>query len=59
MPMSPKQLRQARKGLGLTQQALADRLGVHVQTVKKWEADDRRIPEPVAILLRVWLKDGK
>src|SRR2546430_5214908 len=57
MPMTPKQLRQARKGLALTQQALADRLGVHVQTVKKWEGGERRISEPVALLLRVWLKE--
>jgi len=55
MPMTPKQFRTARKRLGLTQRALADRLGVHVQTVKKWSAGDRRIPQPVVILLRIWL----
>ena len=57
MPMTPTQLRQALKRLGSTQQAFADRLGVHVQTVKKWLAGDRRIPEPVAILVRLWLRE--
>jgi transcriptional regulator with XRE-family HTH domain len=55
--MTPTQLRRALKQLGGTQQALADRLGVHVQTVKKWLAGDRRIPEPVAILVRLWLRE--
>ena len=56
MPMTPTQLRQALRALGLTQRALAARLGVHVQTVKKWLAGERRISEPVAILIRTWLK---
>jgi DNA-binding transcriptional regulator YiaG len=54
--MTPRQLRKALEELELTQQALADRLGVHVQTVKKWLAGQRRISEPVAILVRIWLK---
>lgn len=58
MPMTPKQLRQAIGRLGLTQQAMADRLGVHVQTVKKWLAGDRRIPEPVVLLIAVWLREA-
>jgi DNA-binding transcriptional regulator YiaG len=53
--MTAKQFRTARARLGLTQQALAGRLGVHVQTVKKWSSGDRRIPQPVAILVRLWL----
>lgn len=56
MPMTPQQLGRAIQQLRLTQQALADRLGVHVQTVKKWLAGERRISEPVAILVRLWLK---
>lgn len=56
--MTPKQLRQAIGRLGLTQQAMADRLGVHVQTVKKWLAGDRRIPEPVVLLIAVWLREA-
>ncbi len=55
--MTPRQLQQAIRRLRLTQQALADRLGVHVQTVKKWLAGDRRISEPVALLIRTWLKE--
>jgi DNA-binding transcriptional regulator YiaG len=57
--MTPKQLRQARKVLKQTQQALANRLGIHVQSVKRWEAGERRISEPVALLIRVWLRDAK
>src|SRR3989442_12433838 len=56
MPMTPTQLRKAIRELRLTQQGLADRLGVHVQTVKKWLAGDRRISEPVTILVGPWLK---
>ena len=55
MPMTPRQLRKALKELSWTQRTLAEQLGVHVQTVKKWLAGDRHISEPVAILIRTWL----
>jgi putative zinc finger/helix-turn-helix YgiT family protein len=35
--LSPEQLRQHRLALGLTQQELADRLGVAVSTLSRWE----------------------
>ena len=57
MTMSPAQLRTALKRLGLTQTAAAHRLGVDPRTVRKWVNKERGIPEPVALLIRVWLKE--
>lgn len=37
---TPSEIRAARLSAGLTQQAAADLLGVHVQTWKRWEADN-------------------
>jgi plasmid maintenance system antidote protein VapI len=59
MPMTPQQFRLALKRLGLTQVAAARQLGVDPRTVRKWVGAERRIPEPVAILLRVWLKERR
>jgi len=56
MPMTAKQFRQALKGLSLTQVAAARQLGVDPRTVRKWVGAERGIPEPVAILVRLWLK---
>ena len=56
MPMTAKQLRTALKRLGLTQVGAATSLGVAPRTMRYWVAGERRIPEPVAILLRTWLK---
>jgi len=50
--MEPDEFKRLREGMGLTQQALADQLGVHRVTVAKWEAGDRGIPEPAARLLQ-------
>ena len=57
MPMTARQLRTALKRLGLSQVAAAARLGVAPRTMRYWVAGERRIPEPVAILLRTWLKE--
>ena len=35
--LSPEQIRQQRQALGLTQQHLADLLGIGVQTLSRWE----------------------
>ena len=55
--MTAKQLRSALKRLGLTQVAAAARLGIAPRTMRYWVASERRIPEPVAILLRTWIKE--
>lgn len=49
--MTPKQLKDARGRLKLTQAALAAKLGVHWMTVSKWERGAQAIPEPAARLL--------
>ena len=56
MPMTAKQFRDAITRLKLTQVAAARQLGVDPRTVRKWVGRERRIPEPVAILVRMWLK---
>ncbi len=57
--MTSAQLKRIRSELTLSQQRLADELGVHRVTVAKWEAGDRRIPNPVARLLQRMLLDAK
>jgi len=62
--MSPKQIKQARSQLKLTQPALAAELGVHPISVSRWERGKVAIPEPTARLLKMLVaqskqKDGK
>ena len=59
MAMTAKQLRAVLKSLGLSQLEAARRLGVTGRAVRFWVAGERRIPEPVAILLRTWAKSTK
>jgi DNA-binding transcriptional regulator YiaG len=54
--MTPMQFQQALKRLAISQVAAAAQLGVDARTVRRWVAGDRRIPEPVAILIRTWIK---
>lgn len=58
-PMTADELRKIRKALGLTQPALAARLGVHPVTVARWEISTRRIPEPTARLIRLLLAEQR
>ncbi len=51
--MTGKELRQIRDRLGLTQAALADRLGVSPNSVARWERDEVPIREPMARLTRL------
>lgn len=53
--MTPAAFRTALDRLGLTQSEAARRLGVDPRTVRRWIAGDRKIPGPVAVLLRTWL----
>ncbi len=50
--MTPTEFRELRARLGLTQAALAARLGVTDRAVRRYEAGDRAIAEPIARLLR-------
>ena len=49
-------LKKLRTKHGLTQTALAEQLGVHWNTVAKWEQGVRNIPEPMAKLVSLILK---
>ena len=50
--MTPSELRATYRAMGLTQQALADRLGVTVRAVRFWEQGERPIPKWLALALR-------
>jgi DNA-binding transcriptional regulator YiaG len=50
--MTGAELRRIRRRLGLTQVALAARLGVHGNSLARWERNLVRITEPVARLIR-------
>jgi transcriptional regulator with XRE-family HTH domain len=50
-PVTREELQRLREELGLTQEQLAEEVGVHRVTVARWENGDRGIPEPVARLL--------
>jgi len=51
--MAPDELRDLRAAAGLTQQALADRLGVKRLTVSQWEQGRRAISVPMEQLIRI------
>lgn len=52
--LTGEQLKRMRERAGMTQQALADLLGVHRQTVTRWENGAAEIPTLAAISAR-WL----
>jgi DNA-binding transcriptional regulator YiaG len=54
--MTGHELRAVRKRLRLTQPALAAQVGVHWNTVARWERDEVGISEPVARLVRMLAK---
>ncbi len=58
-PVTRQQLRAAIKRLGISQVEASRRLGVDPSTVRRWLSGARRIPEPVAILLRTWLTERR
>jgi DNA-binding transcriptional regulator YiaG len=51
--MKGEQVRQIRAQLGLTQEQLAEQVGVHKNTVARWERDELSIREMTARLLRL------
>lgn len=55
--MTANQLFHARLALDLSQQELADRLGVARNTVTRWELDVHRVPSTVAQLVQRWLDE--
>ena len=57
--MTPAELKRSRLALGLSQTALAKRLGVHTMTVSRWERAFVAIPNPVEKLIRLWVAAKK
>src|SRR5712691_11689081 len=51
------QLRWLRRHLGFTQQALAERLGIHRVTVADWERGAAPVPLLVSEVLRCWYRE--
>ena len=51
------QFRQRLKALGLSQMEASRRLGVAARTVRRWALDEAAVPNPVVLLLDVWLRD--
>lgn len=56
--MTPEQLKQARQELGLTQQGLADKLGVKLAKIRNWEQGRNAISDEGATALK-WIIAGK
>lgn len=50
-------LKQFRAESGLTQHELAQKVGVYVRTVRRWEAGDSKIPKATILFLKS-LKKG-
>jgi DNA-binding transcriptional regulator YiaG len=50
--MEGADMRALRQALGLSRAKLAAEIGVHWNTINKWERGDNPIPEPIARLLR-------
>ena len=54
--MTPTEFKAARRGLGLSQNALAARMGVTGRTIRRWEAGTIPIPGPVIVLMGYFAK---
>lgn len=57
--MTPEEMKKARAKLGdLKTAELAQIIGIRWdRTVRKWESGERAIPEPVAILIRMFVEN--
>ena len=49
--MTAEQFKAERQRLGLSQNAMAKRIGVRLHAVYYYESGTRKVPEPVALLL--------
>ena len=56
--MTPVQLKEARQALGLTQQGLADRLGIKLAKLRNWEQGRNAVSDEAVTAIR-WLVSGK
>ena len=53
---NPKQVIEARKSAGLTQQAMADKLGITLGGYQHYEYGVRKIPAPTWRLMQILIK---
>ena len=51
--MEPNEIRNAREALGLTQEALGERLGRHKDTIRAWESGKYEIDASASLALRL------
>jgi DNA-binding transcriptional regulator YiaG len=58
LTLTPRQFKASIKALGLSQGRAARLCGFHGSTAKKWASGARKVPEPVAIMLRL-LQSGE
>ena len=56
--MNSSQLKQARQSLGLTQQGLADKLGINLAKLRNWEQGRNAVSDEAVTAIR-WLVNGK
>lgn len=56
--MTQEQLKQARQMLGLTQQGLADKLGIKLAKLRNWEQGRNAVSDEGATAIK-WLLAGK
>ena len=56
--MTAEQLRLTRKSLGLTQQGLADKLGIKLAKLRNWEQGRNAVSDEAVTAIR-WLVNGK
>ena len=57
--MTPKQLENIRKSLGLTKSQFSRLIGVNRSTVTRWESGEVEIPGIAAIAIRATAEAGK
>ena len=56
--MTTEQLKQARQSLGLTQQGLADKLGIKLAKLRNWEQGRHAVRDEAVTAIR-WLVNGE
>jgi transcriptional regulator with XRE-family HTH domain len=56
LTVTAQTMKRKRRQLGLTQLALAERVGVHRVTIAKWENGTEPIPKWMALLLELLVK---
>jgi transcriptional regulator with XRE-family HTH domain len=57
--MTGKQLRERRKAMGLTQEQLADILGVSPNTIARWERGEMKIPSFLSLAIETIERKAK